>query len=165
MWSLLIVLLYEIGFHLIDRPHHFHIPIASSYATRREATYPKRLPLPSCKQKSSPCKRQLVVEELGLSAYVGDYWRVGGLEWSLRIQQLRMLRTIPRSTSSFNALYSLFIALYCSLHSIHCSLFYVCASVIGHCFPQCYRKVCWQQAALLGSKPNCNTNTNSYNLQ
>ena len=34
---------------------------------------PKRLPLPSCNQASSACKRYLAVEELGLSAYVWDY--------------------------------------------------------------------------------------------
>ena len=42
--------------HFTDRPHHFPVPIASSYTTRREAE-PKRLPLLSCKQKCSPCKR------------------------------------------------------------------------------------------------------------
>ena len=48
---------------------------------------------------------------------------------------------------------------------IHCSLLYVRTSVIARGFLQYCRKVCWQQAALLGSKPNCNTNTNSYNLR
>ena len=144
------VLLHKIGFHFKDRPYHFHMPIASSYTTRREAPGPK----------GYLCQ---AARKIPVHANVACCRGVGAISvrWGLLTGwRTSVIAAFPAAENAAHH-FSLHINFKCTF----CSLFYVCTSLIGHGFLQCYRKLCWQQAALLRSKPNCNTNTNGCNLQ